>query len=621
MDFVEEILIEMGFLRFLDTFMNEGYTDKETFLSLTYEGLKSVIPQAGPRDLFWSKFQKTIEVYSSNENQSSHQDESSTMPPARNSSESTPDVFISPKIPCRPADSDNSVKLFLKTAEGQMVKNQFDKDRKVMVSTSRQKLSAFLIAREYERRDVGKDFKMTTERFQQLKSLIHIEFPEMRLIALDHFFVPYDSKTRTNTKGSLYKEFNKLKENMGITKKRTRTAANDEDDDVDANEPLDYVRNHLTPEATLRKYWTQTREHRFQIFSVNERNQFRLFVDSYPILSSPRGYIYFIQDFAEEHPEAASRLLNEWSALSRKLRVYGLSTNPGLKNDIKKIHGDLIGLIVLASFLGKCAYSTRSEKKGLEATAESEPTTSKSRRLEEMAESVPTTSKSRRLEAMAESVPTTSKSRRLEATAESKPTTSKSRRLEAMAESEPTTSKSRRLEATAESEPTTSKSRRLEATAESEPTTSKSRRLEATAESEPTTSKSRKKFTKQEVIEALFIHTSNEEAVLEHANDYFKKQNSPVMIFVGKTKLDIKEFHVAVAKDVIYKMESVVEAIDVFMKISIVCKKVYCDKTAAVWEYLQRFVYDIHMKNDKFLSVLDLNDKFSAFNIENESNE
>lgn len=111
------------------------------------------------------------------------------------------------------------------------------------------------------------------------------------------------------------------------------------------------------------------------------------------------------------------------------------------------------------------------------------------------------------------------------------------------------------------------------------------------------------------------------QTLIECVHKHFSgRMKTPVLAFVGK-KEKIVECFVAVSRDVMYSTASIVDAIDIFMKISIICKKAYNSAAAPVWTYLQKFVYEINDPTDKFLSVLELHDKISAYKVQNHENE
>uniref|UniRef100_A0A1B0DGP0 Uncharacterized protein n=1 Tax=Phlebotomus papatasi TaxID=29031 RepID=A0A1B0DGP0_PHLPP len=282
---------------------------------------------------------------------------------------------------------------------------------------------------------------------------------------------------------------------MGLTKPRKKGTATDVSSDHDASDAHDFVKNHLQPEANVKKFWTASRAERLEGLGTC-----REYVTEYPILSTVKGYEYFLEDFEEEFPEHHSFIEN-WSKINRELTAYGLSKNERyFKNLQKEVHEELMGLHVLGFHLAMSSYTS----------CETNPDGTK---------------------------------------------------------------------------------------------------------------RKRNKCTKQEVLNALFIYTRDNRLLLEEVAKYFSKRDkAPILAFVGKSKLNLSEFYVAVDKDVLYSFENVNQTLDAYMKICIICKKTYPVVTAPVWTYIQKYVFQIDDSSDKFLSVFDLHNKITVF-IEHENSE
>ncbi|GAB0086763.1 uncharacterized protein DMENIID0001_131510 [Sergentomyia squamirostris] len=129
-----------------------------------------------------------------------------------------------------------------------------------------------------------------------------------------------------------------------------------------------------------------------------------------------------------------------------------------------------------------------------------------------------------------------------------------------------------------------------------------------------TKKKKRTKFTREEVTRGLFIYATECNGLLDKVSKHFsRKDKAPILAFSGDHLGDLSNFNVAISKDTMFSFESVLQALDAYMKICIVCKSTYPAATAPIWSYLEKYVFQIRTSSsEKFLSVFELNNKITA---------
>ncbi|XP_055707979.1 longitudinals lacking protein, isoforms J/P/Q/S/Z-like isoform X2 [Phlebotomus papatasi] len=330
---------------------------KESFQLMTYDASKTVIEKSDHCDLFLEKLQtlkeEDPELDFVVEDVESISMECETTKECINLNFSQPEVTHPSSLISSPSNvsskvSSPTMRQLLSTTEGQMLKCMYESGKGELEGKQRVSISEFFIAREFENRGFPKTFTIDVKRFIQMRDEIHSEFPT---VDKNLFFVPYEKETKTFAKGHLYKAFNNFKRNMGLTKaKKKRTDVTGDHDSSDAH---DFVKHHLQPEETIKEFWTASRAERLEGFKT-----FYEYVIQYPILSTVKGYEYFLQDFEEEFPEQHNFAEN-WNKANKELTAYGLSKNSRFfKNLQKEMHEDLMGLHVLGFHLAVSSYSS-----------------------------------------------------------------------------------------------------------------------------------------------------------------------------------------------------------------------------------------------------------------------
>lgn len=77
----------------------------------------------------------------------------------------------------------------------------------------------------------------------------------------------------------------------------------------------------------------------------------------------------------------------------------------------------------------------------------------------------------------------------------------------------------------------------------------------------------------------------------------------PIILAVGSDWTSVNEFYVKI-DTLSYRFENILKAIDTVFKIYHVLDLCYAKESYLVWLFIQRFIYNIHLKSDKVSQAL-----------------
>ncbi|XP_063359972.1 uncharacterized protein LOC134655414 [Cydia amplana] len=120
----------------------------------------------------------------------------------------------------------------------------------------------------------------------------------------------------------------------------------------------------------------------------------------------------------------------------------------------------------------------------------------------------------------------------------------------------------------------------------------------------------KKRFYKPSIVESqnsFILHVTNQSEIKNKLEQYQKMHLSrgttfqPLVIAVGPTSKDLKDFYVAV-ESVLYKVDQLLKAVDVCFKVIHVTNVQYPLECLSVWSFIQKYFYNLHNKKDKKIS-------------------
>lgn len=88
-----------------------------------------------------------------------------------------------------------------------------------------------------------------------------------------------------------------------------------------------------------------------------------------------------------------------------------------------------------------------------------------------------------------------------------------------------------------------------------------------------------------------------------------KQTVQPFIIIVGPTLRDIENYYVVV-DDILYKLNNILQAVDICFKIFMVLDAQYPTECEQIWLFLQQYIYKQQTINDKVIkSVIEFREK------------
>lgn len=248
-----------------------------------------------------------------------------------------------------------TVKDYLSAGEGKSIL-KFYQQYKGLDEYHRNKLVNVIVVKEFE---VGKyndetDFKVTTERFQELTSDILALFPNE---SRELYYIPYNKKTKKKASGKLWEKIQTFKKNLrrgkNLENNRSVIAESPQDrlQSQETDKKLAFLEKYLEPPSIIKEYWIDTVEHRVQLFKDNHSFTITNYMDRFPILRSADGYEYLNQDFKFLYNNSTDNLFKKWPELNEKLITLALNKNKKQLNDILLHRSGHVGFFILPYLL------------------------------------------------------------------------------------------------------------------------------------------------------------------------------------------------------------------------------------------------------------------------------
>lgn len=227
-------------------------------------------------------------------------------------------------------------------------------------------LTKILIHKEFEKQNYPTIFKITTDRFLELRKQIILLFPKETEFQTIYFF-PYAKK---HSSGKLWDSYNHFKSKLNkLRNEESQVTVNTTEVSTDLKEKLDYLYKNISDWDKVKQYWKETHKQRSSILDSNIA--VGEYMNKFPVLATSKGSILLLQDFDTLNSDSTNKLFASWEVFDKKLITFGkeriktgcqLSTIDSLTQpkkhivEIINLKNKFRGLLLLPHLLNKSSY-------------------------------------------------------------------------------------------------------------------------------------------------------------------------------------------------------------------------------------------------------------------------